>query len=71
MVMVDISLTVLKISLHSSTTCLVPPTSPDVIIVRKQAAAAEFHRDTLQWLVLHNKYYDDVIINHDTVEQLP
>ena len=55
-------------------------TSLDVIIVRKQGAA-ESHRDfrvrrsvvvnALQWLVLHNKYYDNVIINHDTVEQLP
>lgn len=56
------------------------PTSLDVIIVRKQGAA-ESHRDfrvrrsvvfrALQWLVLNNKYYDDVTINHDIVEQLP
>ena len=56
------------------------PTTLDVIIVRKQGAA-ESHKDfrvrrsvvftALQWLVLHNKYYNDVTINHDTLEQLP
>jgi len=56
------------------------PTTLDVTVVRKHGAA-ESHRDfrvqrsvvfrALQWLVLYNKYYDDVTIDHDTLKQLP
>jgi len=55
-------------------------TSLDVIIVRKEGAA-QSHKDfrvrrsvvltALQWLIRHNKYYSDVTINNDTLEQLP
>lgn len=48
----------------------------DIIVVRKQGATNS-HKDfrvrrsvvlrALQWLVLNNKYYDDVTINHHTI----
>ena len=56
------------------------PATLDIVIVRKQGAA-ETHKDfivrrsvvlrALQWLIINNKYYNDVIIDHDTLSTLP
>ena len=56
------------------------PSTLDVIIVRKQGSAGS-HKDfrvrrsfvlrALQWLIINNKYYFDVTINHDILATLP
>ena len=56
------------------------PTTLDIVIVRKQGVG-ETHKDfrvrrsvvlrALQWLIVNNKYYNDVTINHDTLSMLP
>ena len=56
------------------------PASLDIVIVRKQGVA-ETHKDfrvrrsivlrALQWLIMNNKYYSHVTINHDTLSMLP
>jgi len=56
------------------------PTTLDIVIVRKQGVN-QTHRDfrvrravvlrALQWLVVNNKYYNDVVIDSNTLEMLP
>ena len=56
------------------------PATLDVIIVRREGTD-ESHRDfrvrravvfrALRWLIVNNMYYNDVMINNDTLEMLP
>ena len=56
------------------------PATLDVVIVRREGTD-ETHRDfqvwravvlrALQWLIINNMYYNDVVINNDTLAMLP